>query len=574
MSNLQYQLDLLKAMNSKISESEHMYKLIVEQASLSFIYYSFEKDTYFSMGAFNKVFGFQVVNNNDLDRFFSFFDSSKESRIREIFFSERFSTNEESIDVLDSYGKRWFRIVCSKIYDENDTITDKVIKIIDITKDMSKNDELLYMAYYDSLTGIYNRNYFITLLDNFISRAKDNGEKVALLTIDIDSFKKVNDGLGMIIGDEFLQQFGSYLKTIADERVLVTHLSNDIFGIGIYNPYGDYSVDVFIEKIRKRLLEPFVMSMGMEVTVSVSFTIAEFPDAADSALDLINCGDIAMYKAKTLGNNQTVYFDAKMLEDFMNNVSLENKLSDAVINHKFEVYFQPQYHADTQKIRGLEALVRWKDDDKGFIPPSVFIPIAEKNGSIIPIGNYVLDRSIRQFSEWKKKFKHDFTMSINISAVQYKREDFVDNVINTIHKYDVDPKFIELEITESILIDDFELVTAKIEKLREFGIKISLDDFGTGYSSLSYLMRMPIDTLKIDKSFVDSVMVDNSTRIILDSILSMSHNMGFESVAEGVEDENQYNYLNAKGCNVIQGFYMGKPVPADDITKILEACPE
>ena len=574
MSNLQYQLDLLKAMNSKISESEHMYKLIVEQASLSFIYYSFEKDTYFSMGSFNKVFGFQVMNNNDLDRFFSFFDSSKESRIREIFFSERFSTNEESIDVLDSYGKRWFRIVCSKIYDENDTITDKVIKIIDITKDMSKNDELLYMAYYDSLTGIYNRNYFITLLDNFISRAKDNGEKVALLTIDIDSFKKVNDGLGMIIGDEFLQQFGSYLKTIADERVLVTHLSNDIFGIGIYNPYGDYSVDVFIEKIRKRLLEPFVMSMGMEVTVSVSFTIAEFPDAADSALDLINCGDIAMYKAKTLGNNQTVYFDAKMLEDFMNNVSLENKLSDAVINHKFEVYFQPQYHADTQKIRGLEALVRWKDDDKGFIPPSVFIPIAEKNGSIIPIGNYVLDRSIRQFSEWKKKFKHDFTMSINISAVQYKREDFVDNVINTIHKYDVDPKFIELEITESILIDDFELVTAKIEKLREFGIKISLDDFGTGYSSLSYLMRMPIDTLKIDKSFVDSVMVDNSTRIILDSILSMSHNMGFESVAEGVEDENQYNYLNAKGCNVIQGFYMGKPVPADDITKILEACPE
>lgn len=574
MSNLQYQLDLLKAMNSKISESEHMYKLIVEQASLSFIYYSFEKDTYFSMGSFNKVFGFQVMNNNDLDRFFSFFDSSKESRIREIFFSERFSTNEESIDVLDSYGKRWFRIVCSKIYDENDTITDKVIKIIDITKDMSKNDELLYMAYYDSLTGIYNRNYFITLLDSFISRAKDNGEKVALLTIDIDSFKKVNDGLGMIIGDEFLQQFGSYLKTIADERVLVTHLSNDIFGIGIYNPYGDYSVDVFIEKIRKRLLEPFVMSMGMEVTVSVSFTIAEFPDAADSALDLINCGDIAMYKAKTLGNNQTVYFDAKMLEDFMNNVSLENKLSDAVINHKFEVYFQPQYHADTQKIRGLEALVRWKDDDKGFIPPSVFIPIAEKNGSIIPIGNYVLDRSIRQFSEWKKKFKHDFTMSINISAVQYKREDFVDNVINTIHKYDVEPKFIELEITESILIDDFELVTAKIEKLREFGIKISLDDFGTGYSSLSYLMRMPIDTLKIDKSFVDSVMVDNSTRIILDSILSMSHNMGFESVAEGVEDENQYNYLNAKGCNVIQGFYMGKPVPADDITKILEACPE
>ncbi len=574
MSNLQYQLDLLKAMNSKISESERMYKLIVEQASLSFIYYSFEKDLYCSMGSFNKVFGFNVSNNTDLERFFTFFESGKESRIREVFFSERFSKNEESIDVLDSYGKRWFRIVCSKIYDENDIITDKVIKIIDITKDMSKNDELLYMAYYDSLTGIYNRNYFITLLDGFISTAKDNDEKVAILTIDIDNFKKVNDGLGMIIGDEFLQQFGSYLKTLSDDRVLVTHLSNDIFGIGIYNPYGDYSVDVFIEKIRKRLQEPFVMSMGMEVTVSVSFSIAEYPDAADSALDLINCGDIAMYKAKSVGNNQTVYFDAKMLEDFMNNVSLENKLSDAVVNHKFEVYFQPQFHADSQKIRGLEALVRWKDEEDGFIPPSVFIPIAEKNGSIIPIGNYVLDRSIRQYAEWRKRFDYDFTMSINISAVQYKREDFVDNVINTIEKYGVDPKHIELEITESILIDDFELVTAKIQKLREFGIKISLDDFGTGYSSLSYLMRMPIDTLKIDKSFVDSVMVDNSTRIILDSILNMSHNMGFESVAEGVENENQYNYLHDKGCNVIQGFYMGKPLPADDITALLEMAPE
>ena len=164
----------------------------------------------------------------------------------------------------------------------------------------------------------------------------------------------------------------------------------------------------------------------------------------------------------------------------------------------------------------------------------------------------------------------DFTMSINISAVQYKREDFVDNVISVIKKYDVNPQNIELEITESILIDDFELVSNKLKVLRDFGIKISLDDFGTGYSSLSYLMKMPIDTLKIDKTFVDSVLSDNSTRIILDSILNMSHNMGFESIAEGVESENQYNYLNDKGCNVIQGFLLGKPLPAQEIQKVLE----
>ena len=569
MDDLQYQLDMLKAVNNKISESERMYKLIVERASLSFIYYSVEKDKYYSMGAFERVFGFNIRGPKDLERFFAFFDAGKLSRIKEVFFSEIISHNEESIDVLDSHGEKWFRIICSKIYD-GDILTDKVIKVVDISRDMSRSEELLYMAYYDSLTGIYNRNYFITLLDGFIDKAKEADEKVAILTIDIDNFKKVNDGLGMIIGDEFLQQFGGYLKEYQSERVIASHLSNDIFCLGIYNPYGEHSVDKFIDKIRKRLEKPFKMSSGHEVTVSVSFSIAEFPDHSESALDLINCADIAMFKSKTLGNNQVIYFDARMLDEFLNNVDMENKLNSAVMNHNFEVYFQPQFHSDSKKLRGMEALVRWRDEEKGFIAPSVFIPIAEKNGSIIPIGNFVLDNAVKQLAEWEKRFEIDFTMSINISAVQYKRDDFVESVIEVIEKYKVDPSNIELEITESVLIDDFDIVTDKLIKLREHGIKISLDDFGTGYSSLSYLMKMPIDTLKIDKSFVDSALSDDSTHIIIESILNMSSNMGFESIAEGVESEQQYKYLNDVGCDVIQGFYMGKPLPASEIENILE----
>lgn len=570
MDDLQYQLDMLKAVNNKIGESERMYKLIVERASLSFIYYSVEKDKYYSMGAFKRFFGFDIKGPKDLDRFFEFFDAGKISRIKEVFFSEVFSRNEEGIDVLDSHGEKWFRIICSKIYD-GDVLTDKVIKVIDITRDMSRSEELLYMAYYDSLTGIYNRNYFITLLDGYIDRAKEKDEKVAILTIDINDFKKVNDGLGMIIGDEFLQQFGGYLKEFQCDRVIASHLSNDIYCLGIYNPYGDYSVESFIEKIRKRLEKPFKMSSGHEVSVCVSFSIAEFPDHAESALDLINCADIAMFKSKTMGNNQIIYFDARMLDEFLHNVDMENKLNSAVLNNNFEVYFQPQFHSGTKKLRGMEALVRWRDEEKGFIAPSVFIPIAEKNGSIIPIGNFVLDNAIRQLAEWEKKYEIDFTMSVNISAVQYKRDDFVDSVIEVIDKYKVDPQNIELEITESVLIEDFEIVTDKLIKLRKRGIKISLDDFGTGYSSLSYLMKMPIDTLKIDKSFVDSALSDDSTHIIIESILNMSSNMGFESIAEGVESEQQYNYLNDIGCDVIQGFYMGKPLPAIEIEKILDS---
>jgi predicted signal transduction protein with EAL and GGDEF domain len=259
--------------------------------------------------------------------------------------------------------------------------------------------------------------------------------------------------------------------------VIASHLSNDIYCLGIYNPYGEYSIERFIEKIRKRLEKPFKMSSGHEVSVCVSFSIAEFPDHAESALDLINCADIAMFKSKTMGNNQIIYFDARMLDEFLHNVDMENKLNSAVLNNNFEVYFQPQFHSSTKKLRGMEALVRWRDEEKGFIAPSVFIPIAEKNGSIIPIGNFVLDNAIRQLAEWEKKYEIDFTMSVNISAVQYKRDDFVDSVIEVIDKYKVDPQNIELEITESVLIEDFEIVTDKLIKLRKRGIKISLDFF-------------------------------------------------------------------------------------------------
>ena len=566
MTDMQYQLDLLKAMNNKLAESERMYKLIVERASLSFIYYSKEKDQYVSMGSFKKVFGFDITDHGDLERFFSSFDPSKESRVREVFFSENFSRNEESIDTLDSYGKRWFRVICTKLYSE-DELTDKVIKIIDITRDMSRNEELLYMAYFDSLTGIYNRNYFITLLDGFIADAKDNDDKVALITIDIDDFKKVNDGLGMIIGDEYLQQFGSYLKEFQDDRVLVSHLSNDIFALGIYNPYGDYAVDSFINRIRKRLLEPFKMSSGQEVNVSVSFSISEFPDSGDAALTLINCGDIAMFRAKTLGNNQIVYFDAKMLEDFMSNVNLENKLSDAVLNNRFEVYFQPQYHADNQSLRGFEALIRWKDDEKGFIPPSEFIPIAEKNGAIIPIGNYVLDRSIRQYAVWRDMYGVDFTMSINISAVQYKREDFVDNVINVIKKYDVNPQNIELEITESILIDDFELVTNKLKVLRDFGIKISLDDFGTGYSSINGLRALNFASIKVDKSITSELETETYAKSLIVSLVDLSGALGAKICVEGIEKKSQLDILKKLKVPYVQGTYYSIPVPAEEFEK-------
>ena len=316
--------------------------------------------------------------------------------------------------------------------------------------------------------------------------------------------------------------------------------------MAIYDSCGDRSVEHIHKEIVKRTREPFYLVGGQILNITVSVGVAEYPEAATSALELINCAEIVMFKGKSMGKNRIQYFDTPILNDFLKNVELDSKLKEAVFDHNFILYYQPQYYAGNQKLRGMEALIRWKDGDGEMISPAKFIPIAEKNGTIIPIGNWVLEQSIRTFSEWRNRYGVPFVLSVNISALQYQKEDFVDLLLNIIRKYDVSPEEIELEITESILIDDFQAVTEKMQLLKEYGIRISLDDFGTGFSSLSYLKKLPINTLKIDKSF------------------------GFESIAEGVEEEQQYKYLRAIGCDIIQGYLFGKPLSQEEIEQLLQ----
>lgn len=514
-------------------------------------------------------FAFDINNPEELMLFTDIIDRSYTDTLVDALYPEKAGKNIAKLEVLDSGRNRWLLFETTILNDKSGKPSEKIIKITDVTDDHNKKNEVLNLAYYDSLTGLYTRAYFVTKLTELINCAKNKCDKIALINIDIDEFKRVNDGLGMIIGDEVLIKFGTFLKNLENDRVIISHLSNDIFTIAIYNPVGDYAVEKYRSIILNKLETPFKMSNGQDVTISVSMSVALYPDAADNAHELISCADIVMYKCKTLGKGQFKYFDNSILNEFLDNVTLEQNLNNAVANNSFIIYYQPQYSSESKKLRGMEALVRWRDKEKGIINPSVFIPLAEKNGTIIPIGSFVLDESIRQYSEWKVKYNKDFVISINISALQYKKDDFVQSVIDIIEKYRVSPRNVELEITESILIDDFESVIDKLNRLRKYGVKISLDDFGTGYSSLSYLKKFPIDTIKIDKSFIDTILIDSPTRIITESILDMSHHMGFESIAEGVENEAQYNYLNDVGCDVIQGFYFGKPCPVDEVEKML-----
>ena len=573
MNELHYQLDLLKAMNQKLAEKEKMYTRIFEVTESAFIYQSFENDLVATLGQWNKFFDFKVREPRDFSRILDLVEETYVPELKNVLFLEKQGRTNEQIECQLKSTKGWLQFRTFVVYTNDGKPVNKVIYILNVTKARIQNEELNYMAYYDGLTGLYNRNYFVRLLTEYIKTARDKNAVVSVIFIDIDDFRKVNDGLGIMVGDELVQQFGFFLKEICEDNMIACHLHSDAFCLAVYDPTGARSVDAIYRTIQQRVKDPFYISSGQELTVTVSVGVAEFPEAAESALELMNCAELVVFKCKKQGKNVLQYFTPPILENFLNSIELENKLKRAVFNNDFHMYYQPQYYAGNRRLRGVEALIRWRDEDAQMISPATFIPVAEKNGSIITIGKWVVEESIRQYAAWRKQFGFPFIMSINISALQYKREDFVDSIVGILNRYHVRPAEVELEITESVLIDDFGAVYEKLKVLRNYGIRISLDDFGTGFSSLSYLKKLPIDTLKIDKSFIDTVMTDSVTRIITEAIINMVKSLGFESIAEGVEEEQQYNYLHAIGCDVIQGYLFGKPLSPAELETVLAESP-
>lgn len=570
MDELQYQLDLLNAMNQKLSSDEKMFRMICSTSNGAFLYYNFEENTVRTLANWNRFFDVEVKELKDIAKIYNCVEDKYVLALRDLFFMEKRELTNDSLVICLRDGKTWVECEAAISYGSDGHPKEKVIRFKNVTKFKSQNDELAYMAYYDILTGLYNRNYFVRLLGDFVRKAEEEKTNVAVMFIDIDDFRKINDGLGIIVGDEIVQQFGQFLSSLKSNHVIVSHFNSDIYCLAVYDPCGTRSVEHIYRMIHERLQKPFALSSGQEVTITVSIGVAEYPEAAKNTLELINCAEIVMFKAKSVGKDSLQYFDIPILNDFLQNINIENKLKEATFNQNFMMYFQPQFHATDKKLRGVEALIRWRDDDGKMISPSVFIPIAEKNGTIVPIGTWVMEESVRIYSDWKRKYNSKLILSLNISAIQYKRPDFICKLMNILKKYDVEPAEVELEITESVLIEDFNEITQKLIILRDYGFKISLDDFGTGYSSLSYLKGLPIDTLKIDKSFIDTLISDSNTKIITESIIYMVKKLGFETVAEGVETREQFEYLKSIECDNIQGYFLGKPMPSNELEELLK----
>ena len=570
MDEVRYQLSLLKAMNQKLSGEERMYRLVCDTSDNAFLYCDLQTNEIKTIGKWSDFWDFEVKDNRDFRKIIDEVENDYRIQLEAMLLLEKTGQTKDTLECRLVDGLTWLKIDVDVFYDENNVPLDKVIAFRNITKLKLQNEELKYMAYYDSLTGLYNRNYFVVRLGEFVQKAEVHGDVVSVLFIDIDDFRQINDGMGLLAGDEIVQEIGRYLHEFQREDIIVCRMDSDVFCMAIYDPQDEKSVQNVYHSIRDRMKQGFIISTGQELFLSVSIGVAEYPEAAKTAIELINCAEIVMFKAKDKGKAGLQYFDAPILQEFLQNADIDNKLKDVDSSiRSFQMYFQPQYNAANGRLRGVEALLRWRDENGKLISPAVFVPVAEKNGTIVAIGKWIIDECLRCHAKWKEKYGYPMVMSINISAIQYKRKDFVNVILDAVHKYNIEPSEVELEITETVLIEDLEEVKEKLQTLREYGIRISLDDFGTGFSSLAYLKGLPIDTLKIDKSFVDNIEGDDSSRVIIDSIVGLVNKLGYETVAEGVETEGQFAYLKNIGCDMIQGFLLGKPMPEEEIDKLL-----
>ena len=423
------------------------------------------------------------------------------------------------------------------------------------------NEQLLFAAYHDSLTDLYNRSWLSTMMKVQIKETTEKNEKFGILLFDIDNMKDINDSRGHNAGDELLKQVATILKLMESKTVTATRCGGDEFVL-LYKNIKDRDEAIEISKKALR----FLNAEGIGISGGISI----FPDDSKKTEDLLKIADMAKIEAKKNGKNNVACFHSLMQEKFLSKLNIETKMSKAMASRNFQLYYQPQFDAKTKELRGFEALLRWYDSDLGWISPEQFIPLAEETNLVVPLGDWVMTTALATIKEWEMKFSFNGIISVNVSPVQFVQEDFIEKLFKKIEKSGIDKKHLEIEITEGVLIDNVEDTISKLNKIREQGVGLSLDDFGTGYSSLRYLQLLPLTTLKIDKSFVSNIAEkDGFEAKLTESIISLVSKMGLNTIAEGVENEEQLKMIQKFNCRTIQGFLLGKPMPKEQCEKLL-----
>ncbi|TDX53204.1 EAL and GGDEF domain-containing protein [Orenia marismortui] len=430
----------------------------------------------------------------------------------------------------------------------------------DITEEKRMKDKIEYIANHDQLTRLPNRYYIYNYIEELISKAEI--KNFSILFIDLDRFKLINDTLGHNTGDIFLQQVAKRLKSSVRKKDIVARLGGDEFIILM----EEESKDV-IKKVSQRIIDkisyPFMVG-GNSIATSASIGISIYPDGGADLEDLLKHADIAMYEAKKRVGGNYKFYNSEIEKRYYNKIELENDLKKAIRNDELFMIYQPQFDLSTEKLTGIEALIRWEHPRKGMISPVEFIPIAEETGLIVPMGKWILRTVCEQNKRWQDAGFDPIRVAVNVSIRQLQEDDFVDSVKEVIEETSLEPEFLEIEITENIMRNVSDL-NHKLIALKEIGVTVSIDDFGTGYSSLNIISDLPIDSIKIDKSFIDGLVTKAKKQVLAKTIINMGHNLNFSIIAEGIETREQLSFLRNNSCNIGQGYLFSKPVSAKEV---------
>ncbi|WP_286180900.1 EAL domain-containing protein [Bacillus sp. ISL-37] len=482
---------------------------------------------------------------------------------KEVISDTKMGNAKESLDCRFMHRKGKFLTVHLKtipivIHSE---IKGMYIIIRDLSEQAKSTELIKYMAFHDQLTGLRNRRALLDQLDSLVKNKKKQKTEFALLFLDIDRFKYLNDTLGHLVGDQILKQVAHRLIDIQKENCTVYRQGGDEFII-LLEKTDRQSAGEFAQKVLFRFNESFYFN-SQEYYITPSIGISLFPNDGKDAETLIKYADEALYSVKEKGKAHYQFYRSDMQSTGVNIIALEAHLRKAIERDELELYYQPQIHLLTNEISSFEALLRWNNSEFGFISPAEFIPLAEDTGLIIPIGNWVIDGACRQIKEWTEKTGKPIRIAINISPKQFMQLDLVRVIKSSIEKYNIEPSLLEIEITEGAMQDTKETIPI-LKRLKDLGIKISVDDFGTGYSSLSYLKQFPIDVLKIDQSFIRDIKYNGKDAAIITTIIHLGNSLGMEVIAEGVEEQSQVDFLTNADCEKAQGFFFARPLRAQE----------
>jgi diguanylate cyclase (GGDEF)-like protein len=437
----------------------------------------------------------------------------------------------------------------------------------DINEKKMAEEQARFLTYYDQLTGLPNRALFQDRLNQAIGAAKRDNTKINLIAIDLDHFKTINDTLGHSVGDQLLIEVSKRMKETIRATDTICRTGGDEFLLLIPNlSDADYCAAV-LPKLTNQLNKVYHIK-NTKLTVTVSAGIAVYPDDGIDLETLQKRADTALYQAKGAGRNTYRFFDLDMNKEVFERLTIYSDLTRALESKQFELHYQPQTEIVSGNTIGVEALLRWRHPTAGFIPPAHFIPIAEENGLIIPIGEWVLNEACRAAVCWQKQGLSELGVAVNLSALQFKQGEIESTVTHALERSGLKPTFLELELTETALIQETEKVLETVTRFKHMGIKLSIDDFGTGYSSLSYLNRFKVDKLKIDQSFIRNLTTEPENATIVRTIIQLANSLGLRTIAEGVEDQQTMQHLKLYHCDEIQGYLIAKPLPAERFTQI------